>query len=224
MGIYTLQLTIEERPTPMPVTALNPTATALVLIDLQRGITAMPTQPHPTSEVIANAAKLAAGFRSASAPVITVRVAPSPDGGDALRADVDEPRRPREMPADFAEIVPQIRDERDIVVTKKQWGAFYGTDLDLQLRRRHITTIVLGGISTNMGVESTARAAHEHGYNLVLVEDAMSALDGDDHTFAITRIFPKIGRLASTSEVLAALTSIWVRQQVVIKVAATTQP
>jgi len=191
----------------MPITALNPTATALVLIDLQRGITAMPTQPHPTSEVIANAAKLATAFRAAAAPVITVRVAPSADGGDALRTDVDEPRQPQQMSADFAEIVPQIRDARDIVVTKKQWGAFYGTDLDLQLRRRHITTIVLGGISTNMGVESTAHAAHEHGYNLVLIEDAMSARTADDHTFAITRIFPKIGRLASTSDVLAALAS-----------------
>jgi len=189
------------------MTTLDPTVTALVLIDLQRGITAAPTRPHTTSDVIANAARLATAFRAAGAPVITVRVALSPDGGDALRADVDEPREARKISADFAEIVPQIRDERDIVVTKRQWGAFYGTDLDLQLRRRHITTIVLGGVSTNMGVESTARAAHEHGYHLVLVEDAMSAHTAEDHAFAITRIFPKIGRLVSTSDVLAALTS-----------------
>ena len=191
----------------MPITTLDPAATALVLIDLQRGITAMPTQPHSASDVVANAAKLAAAFRTVGAPVITVRVAPSADGGDVLRTDVDEPREPRQMPADFAEIVPQIRGERDIVVTKRQWGAFYGTDLDLQLRRRHITTIVLGGISTNMGVESTARAAQEHGYHLVLVEDAMSARTAQDHAFAITRIFPKIGRLTSTSDVLAAFAS-----------------
>ena len=191
----------------MPITTLDPAVTALVLIDLQRGITAMPTQPHSAGDVIANAARLAVAFRAAGAPVITVRVAPSTDGGDVLRTDVDEPREPRQTPADFAEIVPQIRAERDIVVTKRQWGAFYGTDLDLQLRRRHMTTIVLGGISTNMGVESTARAAQEHGYHLVLVEDAMSARTAQDHAFAITRIFPKIGRLASTSDVLAALAS-----------------
>ena len=91
------------------------------------------------------------------------------------------------------------------MVTKHNWGACYGTDLDVQLRRRGVTTIVLGGISTNMGVESTARAAHERAYNLLLVEDAMAGYLTSDHTFAVERIFPRIGRITSTKEVLAAL-------------------
>jgi nicotinamidase-related amidase len=189
----------------VPVSELDPATTALVLVDLQQGITTLPVQPHSAEEVVANGARLAEAFRAVGGPVVTVRVATSPDGGDALATEVDEARPARQPSPGWSDIVPAIRDDRDIVVTKKQWGAFYGTDLDLQLRRRHISTVVLGGIATNMGVESTARAGHEHGYHLVLVEDAMSGLSAEDHAFALTRIFPRIGRVASTSDVLAAL-------------------
>jgi nicotinamidase-related amidase len=192
----------------MSLTSLEPQTTALVLIDLQRGITAFATEPHSTAAVIANAALLAAAFRAAGAPVVLVHVATSPDGGDRLHGPVDEPRVPTQMPADFAEIVPELGPrEDDIVVTKRQWGAFYGTDLDLQLRRRGIMTVVLGGIATNYGVESTARDGHERGYQLVLVEDAMSARNAADHAFACERIFPRLGRLSRTAEVLAALSA-----------------
>jgi nicotinamidase-related amidase len=106
----------------------------------------------------------------------------------------------------FSEIVPELTTgEHDIVITKKQWGAFYGTDLDLQLRRRGVQTVAIGGISTNYGVESTARDAYERNYALVFVEDAMSARAAEDHAFALTRIFPRIGRIASTDDVLGAL-------------------
>ena len=115
----------------------DPSKTALVLIDLQRGITAFPAEPHSTAAVIANAALLAAAFRAAGAPVVLVRVATSPDGRDRLHSPVDELQVRRQMPPDFAEIVAELGPrEGDIVVTKRQWGAFYGTDLDLQLRRR----------------------------------------------------------------------------------------
>ena len=89
------------------------------------------------------------------------------------------------------------------MVTKRNWGAFYGTDLDLQLRRRGIKTIVLGGIATNMGVESTARAAHEHGYSQILVEDAMASRSVEMHAFAVGTVFPLLGLVRSTEEVLA---------------------
>ena len=189
----------------MPVTSLDPSTTALVLVDLQQGIVGLPVAPHPAGHVVANSARLAEAFRAAAAPVITVRVAPSPDGGDTLATLVDEARPARRPAPGWADIVPEIRQDSDIVVTKKQWGAFYGTDLDLQLRRRGIDTVVLGGIATNMGVESTARAAHEHGYHVVLVEDAMSGLSAEDHAFAVTRIFPRLGRVTDTQEALGAL-------------------
>ena len=93
----------------------------------------------------------------------------------------------------------------DIEVTKRQWGAFYGTDLELQLRRRGIDTIILCGISTNIGVESTARNAWELGFNLVIAEDACSAASADQHQGSMTHIFPRIGRVRSTDEILSAL-------------------
>jgi nicotinamidase-related amidase len=97
------------------------------------------------------------------------------------------------------------KKESDIEVTKRQWGAFYGTDLELQLRRRGIDTIVLCGISTNIGVESTARNAWELGFNLVIAEDACSAASSEQHQGSMTNIFPRIGRVRSTDEILAAL-------------------
>ena len=189
----------------MSVARLDPARTALVLVDLQRGVVRLPVAPHTADEVLANADRLAAAFREAGATVILVRVSFSPDGADALKAETDEPSRRTEFPPGWDEIVDGLREPGDLVVTKRQWGAFHGTDLDLHLRRRGIDTVVLGGIATNMGVESTARAAHEHGYNVVLAEDAISALSPEDHAFAFTRIFPRLGRVTSTGEAVAAL-------------------
>lgn len=93
----------------------------------------------------------------------------------------------------------------DIHVTKRNWGAFYGTDLDLQLRRRGITQIVLAGIATSIGVESTARAAHEHGYHVTLATDAMTDSDAAAHTHSITKIFPRLGETGSTAEIVELL-------------------
>lgn len=143
-------------------TIINKTTTALVVIDLQKGITAMPAKPYNAKAVVANAAKLAKVFRKNNMPVFLVRVSTSADGKDRLAPIIDgeNPWANRQMPADYSEIVPKLGPEpTDFVITKKQWGAFYGTDLDLQLRRRKIDTIVLCGISTNVGVESTARFA-----------------------------------------------------------------
>jgi nicotinamidase-related amidase len=110
------------------------------------------------------------------------------------------------VPPDFSQIVPELGPlEGDLVVTKRQWGAFYGTELDLELRRRGIRTIVLGGIATNFGVESTARDAYERGYELVFAEDAMAGPTAEAHQFAVTTIFPRIGLVRSSAEVLAAL-------------------
>ncbi len=131
----------------------------------------------------------------------------APDFSDALRQPVDSPmQRPAGgLPADFADFADGLVEAGDIIVTKRQWGAFYGTDLDLQLRRRGVTTIVLGGIATNFGVESTARAAWEHGYEVVFAEDAMTSVAEGMHRFAVESIFPRIGRVASSDAILDAL-------------------
>jgi nicotinamidase-related amidase len=110
------------------------------------------------------------------------------------------------MPLDWAELLPELGIQAsDIVLTKRQWGAFYGTELDLQLRRRGVDTIILCGISTSVGVESTARDAYERGYNQIFVEDAMASGDAEAHRVSVGSTFPRIGRVRSTAEVLAAI-------------------
>jgi nicotinamidase-related amidase len=190
-----------------PAITLEPAKTALVVIDLQRGIVGMPSGPRPATEVVRNAAMLAKALRHAGGTVIFVRVTPSPDNKDGLKPATDAiPVAGRPLPADWANLVPELGVEPiDLVITKRQWGAFYGTELDLQLRRRGIDTIILCGISTNVGVESTARDAYERNYNQIFVEDAMAAREADDHKHTVMSLFPRIGRVRSTAEVLAAL-------------------
>ena len=183
---------------------LERATTALVLIDLQQGIVSRETQPHPAAKVVTNAATLAARFRQAGAPVVLVHVRWAADYGDAPPANVDSamPRPPGGFPAEFSELVPELgRQDSDIVILKRNWGAFYGTDLDLQLRRRGIRTIVLGGIATNLGVESTARDGWEHNYEIVFAEDAMASMSAEWHEFAVKNIFPRLGRVRQSGEI-----------------------
>jgi nicotinamidase-related amidase len=187
---------------------LDPRSTALVLLDLQKGILGIAAGgPHSAAQVVASGGALAKRFRALKATVVLVRIAWSADGGDVPRQPVDrQPPLPAKLPADWLEFPAALAvADSDILIFKRQWGAFYGTDLDLQLRRRGIKTIVLGGISTNIGVESTARAAWEHNYALVLAEDVMSGQSAENHRFAIEQIFPRLGRVRKTAEILAAL-------------------
>jgi nicotinamidase-related amidase len=179
---------------------------ALVVIDLQHGIVGRQTEPYPAAVVVENAAAIADAFRKNQMPVFLVRVTPSPDGKDALRPICDAPMQMPNPPANWAEIVPEMGPKPgDFVITKHQWGAFYGTDLDLQFRRRGITTMVLCGITTNIGCESTARFAFEFGYNQIFVEDAMSALAAEEHQATVTKIFPRIGLVRKTKDILENL-------------------
>jgi nicotinamidase-related amidase len=199
-------------PNPAPVIGLTfePRRTAIVVIDLQKGIAGMPGgAPYPKSAVIANAARLLIAARAAGAQPVLVHVGVAADGADRVHTPVDQPVRSfGALPPDWSELIPELNQQPgDIVVLKRQWGAFYGTDLDLQLRRRNLTTIVLCGISTEAGVESTARDAHERNYALIFAEDAMTSQSAESHLNSTTRIFPRLGRVRSTEEILAALNS-----------------
>ncbi|MGD0642403.1 MAG: hydrolase [Roseiarcus sp.] len=186
--------------------SLNPKTTALVLIDLQKGIMGRPVAPHGAAEVIGNSARLGAALSEAGGVVAPVHVAFSPDGADRLRQEVDQPNPSAPLAADWSELVPEIAAlPAAFVIVKRQWGAFHGTELDLQLRRRGVDTIVLTGVATNFGVESTAREAWQHGYSVVVAEDAVSGLGEAAHNFAIETILPRIARIRSTAEILAAL-------------------
>ncbi|GAA1967791.1 hydrolase [Amycolatopsis minnesotensis] len=177
--------------------------TALVLIDLQNGITGSPTTPYSGAEVVARATGLADTFRAHGATVVLVRVTFAPDGADAPTGRTESPRAGGTPPEGWDVIVDELAGHpEDIVVTKRNWGAFHGTDLDVQLRRRGVTQIVLAGIATSFGVESTARAAHEHGYHVTLATDAMTDLNEDAHRNSIERVFPRLGETGTTAEIV----------------------
>jgi len=185
--------------------AIDKNKTALVVIDLQKGVTASPTKPYPAQDVIKNAQKLVIAFRRNRMPVFLVHVDMSKETGLKVISDESFPRS-SPMPPEWSEFVPEIAPTpSDIVITKRQWGAFYGTDLELQLRRRGIDTIVLCGISTDAGVESTARFAYEYGFQQIFAEDAMTSRSDEQHYAAVTFIFKRMGRVRKTDEVLNGL-------------------
>lgn len=183
---------------------LDPKFAALVLIDLEHGIVGRELTPYPGKDVVERCAKLASALRSAGGTVVYVHVLLH----EIIRLPADNPRMSAGAPPppEASELVPEAgMQPGDILVTKRQWGAFYGTSLEQQLRRRGITTVIMGGIATNFGVESTARAALDQGYQIVFAEDAMSSLSPEMHSFSIEKIFPIMGRVRSTEEIIAAL-------------------
>jgi nicotinamidase-related amidase len=179
--------------------------TALVMIDLQHGIVGRSLGPYGGPEVVARAKQLADAMRAKGAAIVWVRVLLNELNFPSSDAPTRAPDAPP-APAIASELVPEAGVQPgDIVVAKRQWGAFYGTDLELQLRRRGIDTIVLGGIATNFGVESTARAAYDRSFRLVFVEDATSSLAADMHQFTFEKLFRHMGHVRSTQQVIEAL-------------------
>jgi len=182
----------------LAVTTLDP-KTALIVIDLQKGIVALPTV-HPTSEVVKHASQLAAAFRRHGLPVVLVNV----DGGAPGRTD--QAPRMRDFPAGWTDLVPELNQQpEDHTVTKRTWGAFTKTGLDEHLEKLGVTQVVIAGVSTSIGVESTARQAYEHGFHVTLAIDAMTDMNPDAHTNSITRIFPRLGESGTTQEIIALL-------------------
>lgn len=189
------------------VTALDKN-TALVLIDLQNGILQLPVIT-PVSEILANAAKLLAAFRQAGLPVVLVTVNPT-KAVKGRRTDAKSPAFST-LPAGWLDLAPEIKAEPDdIRITKYTWGAFHNTDISLDeaLQKRTITGIVLAGVSTSIGVESTARAAFERGYNITFALDAMSDLVASAQENSLKIIFPRIGELDTTDNIIKALAAL----------------
>ena len=179
----------------MAITTLD-AKSALIVVDLQKGFAAVPTA-HPMSEVVSNAGILAETFRRNDLPVVLVNVA----GGAPGRTD--ESHGLGNFPADWMDFVPELKQRPDDhVVTKRTWGAFTNTDLEAHLRSRGVTQVIVTGIATTAGVESTARHAHELGFNVTLAVDAMTDRRLDAHTNSITRIFPRIGETTTTREIV----------------------
>lgn len=190
------------------MTLLNPERTALVLIDMQGAVRNHAAAPHSADEVIERAVRLVEATRRGGGLVIYVRTSFLVDESDSLAplpTDHQRPPKPS-RPEGWDQIVPELQPlPTEPIVIKRSWNAFHGSDLALQLQRHGIETIVMAGISTNFGVEGTARAAYEHGYPVVFVEEAMATNTAENHAFALREVFPQIGRVRDLETVLAAL-------------------
>jgi nicotinamidase-related amidase len=183
----------------MALTRLDPKP-ALIVIDLQKGIVDAPTA-HPTREIVERSASLADAFRRHDLPVVLVNVT----GGAPGRTDQTRPPGIIGSP-DWADLVDELDvHPKDHLVTKQRRSAFQDTGLDALLRHLGVTQVVLTGISTTSGVESTARSAYDHGYHVVLASDAMTDTDPDAHANSIERILPKLGETTTTAEIIDML-------------------
>lgn len=181
----------------MALTELDPKS-ALIVIDLQKGITSRPLEG--VEETVRNSARLADAFRGHNLPVVLVNAVGVAPG----RTEQQRPNM--KLDADFAELDPALnKQSSDILISKRTWGAFTATDLDEKLRSRGVTEVVFTGIATSIGVESSARQAYELGYNVALITDAMTDLSPEAHRRSIDLIFPRLGETGTTSELLDLL-------------------
>lgn len=183
----------------MALTALD-ARTALIVIDLQKGIVALPAA-HSVDSVVERSRALADAFRAQGLPVVLVNVS----GGAPGRTE--QPRRDTSTwPADFAELVPELgRRPDDILVTKRTWGAFACTDLDARLKGVGVTQVVICGVATATGVEATARQAYEQGFNVTLATDAMTDARPEAHDYSVRNVFPRLGETGSAGDIIALL-------------------
>jgi nicotinamidase-related amidase len=182
----------------MPVTQLD-LKTALIVIDLQQGIVAMPAA-HPVGAVIQNSVQLLDAFRRHKLPVVLVNVdAPAPGRTEA-------PPRVREIPPGWSDLIPELNQQpADHLITKRTWGAFTNTDLFTWLKSQEVTQVVLCGVATTAGVESTARDAHGLGFNVTMAIDAMTDMSLEAHDNSLARIFPRMSETGSTEQIVALL-------------------
>jgi nicotinamidase-related amidase len=179
--------------------ALDPNA-ALIIVDLQKGIVSLPVI-HPIADVVAHARKLADAFRTRRLPVVLVNVS----GGAPGRTE-QPPRLTGNLPDGWTDLIPELDQQHgDIVVTKRSWGAFATTDLEARLKALGVTQVVVAGVATATGVESTARQAYEQGFNVTLAIDAMTDLRAEAHEYSIRNVFPRLGETGTSQEIIDLL-------------------
>jgi nicotinamidase-related amidase len=182
----------------MPVTTIDP-KTALIVVDLQKGIVNSPFV-RPVAGVIERSCALLKALHQHNLPVVLVNVA----GGAPGRTE--QPRRFSTFPEGFSDLLPELdRHASDIVVTKRIWDAFASTDLEAQLKANGVTQVVVTGVATGTGVEATARQAYEHGFNVTLALDAMTDLRAEAHEYSLASVFPRLGETGSTQDILNLL-------------------
>lgn len=184
----------------MALTTLDPN-TALIIVDLQKGIIGLVPNTHSMGDVIKRSRALADAFRERGLPVVLVNVA----GGAPGRTE-QPPRQSGPRAQDCADLIPELNQQPgDILVTKRTWGAFASTDLEAQLKARGVTQVVVTGVATGTGVEATARQAYEAGFNVTLALDAMADPRSQAHDYSIRYVFPRLGETGTTQEIIELL-------------------
>jgi ureidoacrylate peracid hydrolase len=198
---------------------LDPAHTALLVFDLLEGHVNRDAESRKRfAPVSANAALLLEAARKTGAMVAYAHADHRADRATSARTlrDTDNRLRPlrpdeRDMPlltggtAEAAIVKALAPRAEDFLVPKHRWSAFHATYLDLALRTRKVDTIVLVGGSTDVGIASTAFAARDLDYNLVIVSDACTSPEADNHEQLMRRIFPRMARVRATAEVIAML-------------------
>ena len=182
---------------------LDPKRTCLLLFDFLVGHAAK--DPQRYAPVLANATRLLAAARASGTMVAYARADHRGDGGTTARTLHDSGPRPPLITSGTpeAEIVPELAPRPgEYLVPKHRWSAFHGTYLDLALRARRVDTIVLTGGSTEIGVSSTAYAARDLDYNLVIVADACTSAKHEVHAQLVREVFPRLARVRNTMQVL----------------------
>lgn len=183
----------------MLLTALDP-VTALIVIDLQKGIVDYPVI-HPLPEIVDRARELIDAFRAESLPVVLVNVA-----GRAPGRTEQGPRSTQTFAEGWTDLLPELEQRpSDLIVTKRSWGAFATTDLEDQLKAKGVTQVVVTGVATSGGVEATARQAYEQGFHVTLALDAMTDASVEAHEYSTRKIFPRLGETGTTQEILSLL-------------------
>lgn len=183
----------------MPLTILDP-QTALIIVDLQKGLIGSPPQA-PFDAVVERSRALADAFRARGLPVVLVTV----DGTAPGRTEQPS-RHTGDFPAGFTDIVAELDQQpSDIVVTKQTWGAFATTDLEAQLKTLGVTQVLITGVATGSGVEATARQAYEAGFNVTLALDAMADPRPGAHARSIANVFPRLGETGTADDILLLL-------------------
>jgi nicotinamidase-related amidase len=182
----------------MALTMLDPD-TALIVVDLQKGLTGLPVI-HPMGDILGRARALADAFRERGLPVVLVNVA----GGAPGRTE--HPRLALPRSEGWTDLVSELNQQAsDIAVTKRTWGAFASTDLEARLKALDVTQVVIAGVATGTGVESTARQAYEHGFNVTLALDAMTDLRAEAHDYSIRNVFPRLGETGTSQQIIDLL-------------------
>ncbi|NII53921.1 isochorismatase family protein [Luteibacter sp. SG786] len=184
----------------MALTTLDPN-TALIVVDLQKGIVGLPLS-HPIERIVDRTRALLGAFRERGLPVVLVNVAGAAPGR------TERPRHSGSLPDGWADFIPELDQQPgDIVVTKRTWGAFASTDLEKQLKALGVTQVVVTGVATGTGVESTARQAYEHGFHVTLALDAMTDARPEAHEYSVKNVFPKLGETGTAQDIIDLLST-----------------